>query len=468
MDAPMLPDPGRLSSGDRLFYVCSKSPNIGTRSAPMTTRFLLPVFALAVPLAFGQMGLYGPLTVHLKPGDQAPDIRFGKVLSTPGEAQWNRSKLMGQLTILIFYLNTSRNLETIAQWNSLVDAFADKPVQFLFISGEQEQTLLPWLRQHPIKGWVFHDLDGETGRAYGLELPATVFIGAEGRIAGFGMASPPEPSEVKAALEGRITRTPGTRATLKAFLESGQVLLRGEPYRSPSADEHRPAFQPSYALHVSSSEGEERGNFGGSDFRALKGYSLKEAITDAYAVNSIRVAVPASLDNHKLYDFSIVVPKQESQEKIKAHMQQGIEDFFHLSSRPETRLVETYVVTAVGGRKPPGVKPETSEGMGSESSSIGFQTADGLDMAKGRFKPQSIDSISDLSIDGTADEFCSMLEYSLDRPVVNETNLQGEFHFQLKRTQGAAGNFLAELRDQLGIQITLEQRNIEILVFDPR
>jgi len=249
----------------------------------MIARFLLPFLAFAVPGAFGQIGLYGPVNIRLKVSDLAPDIRFAKVLNAPGTAQWNPSNLTGQLTILIFYLNTSRNLQTITMWNSLVDTFAGKPVQFLFISGEDESTLLPWLSQHPIKGWVFHDPDGETGKAYGLDRPETVFIGPDGKILGFGdMGFPPSDSQVKAALEGRITTTRPTRATMKAFIESGQVVLNAEATRMPRPDDNRPKFPPSVTLRVLPSQGEDRGNFGGDDFRAL--FSSRDSRSSHYVV----------------------------------------------------------------------------------------------------------------------------------------------------------------------------------------
>jgi uncharacterized protein (TIGR03435 family) len=48
-------------------------------------------------------------------------------------------------------------------------------------------------------------------------------------------------------------------------------------------------------------------------------------------------------------------------------------------------------------------------------------------------KPHGIDSITDTSLeDATVDEFCHMLEQELDRPVVNETKLDGSFDFQVR------------------------------------
>jgi uncharacterized protein (TIGR03435 family) len=434
-------------------------------------RFLLALFALATPCAFGQFEMYGPVTVHLKAGDLAPAIRFDKVLSAPGSAQWNPANLTGQLTILIFYLNTSRNLQTITMWNSLVDEFADKPVQFLFISGEKDTTLLPWLSQHPIKGWVFHDSDGDTGKAYGLESPATIFIGSDGRIIGFGdMGFPPTASQVNAALEGRITTTQPTSATLKAFIESGQAFLNAEPYRMPGPDENKPKFPPSYTVHISRSQGESRGNFGGDDFWALQGYTLKDAIYALYHVNPVLVHLPASLDDGKRYDFALVLPEREDQEKMKDRFKRGLQDYFHLTARRESRLVDVYVVTTVPDHKPPAVKPRADERMGGfdRSSSVLFETVGGLDEVSEGMKPRSIGAIRGVSIDGTADEFCHMLEAELDRPVVNETNLQGEFEFRVEDTKGARNDFLEHLREQLGLVVTPAQRNVETLMFDPR
>jgi uncharacterized protein (TIGR03435 family) len=435
----------------------------------MIARFLLPLLAFVVPSAFGQIGLYGPVTIQLKAVDLAPDIRFTKVLSRPGSAQWHSANLTGQLTILIFYLNTSRNLQTITMWNSLVDAFAGKGVQFLFVSGEKESTLLPWLSLHPIKGWVFHDPAGQTGKAYGLDQPETVFIGADGKIIGFGnMGFPPSESEVNAALEGRITTTRPTRATMKAFLESGEVVLNAEPHRMPHPDENKPNFPPSYTLHVSLSQGENRGNFSGDDFRALRGYTLKDAIEYLYDVNPIRVYLPASLDDGTHYDFALMLPEREDREKMNDRFKQGLQDHFHLTARRENRLVNVYVVTAVANHKPPALQPRLHEGTGgySKSSSIGFETVGGLDEALEGMKPLSINGIRSVSIDGTADEFCHMLEAQLDRPVVNETNLEGEFEFSVESTKGAANDFPEHFRDQSGLVITPAQRNIEALVFD--
>jgi uncharacterized protein (TIGR03435 family) len=436
----------------------------------MIARFLLPFLAFAVPGALYQFGLYGPVTTTLKAGDLAPDIEFAKVLSAPGGAQWHSSNLTGQLTILIFYLNTSRNLQTIKMWNSLVDAFARKGVRFLFISGEPESTLLPWLSQHPIEGWVFHDPNGATGRAYGLEQPATVFIGADRKIIGFGdMGFPPQESQVKAALEGRITTTRPTRATMKAFLESGQVVLNAEPPRMPRPDDHKPNFPPSYTLHVSPSQGEDYGNYAGDHFKSLRGYTIREAITNLYSVNTIRVYLPASFDDGTRYDFALVLPDHEDRDKLDNVFKQGLQSHFHFSARRENRAEDVYVVTSLPGHTLPSVDHEAGDGMGGGfflGGSMTFAASGDVEDVHAGMKPLSIDALRGVSLDGTADQFCQLLEAQLDRPVVNETSLDGEFKFRLKSGEGMTNDFPIRLRDQLGLVITPARRNTDVLVVE--
>ncbi len=109
-----------------------------------------------------------------------------------------------------------------------MDQFADKLVQFVWITGEAESSLGPWLQKHPVNGWVFHDPLGATGGSYGLEDLSAVIIGNDRRIIGFDQMIVPEPDTINAALHGRRS-----------------VHLDAEPPRMPRAEEHKPDFPPS-------------------------------------------------------------------------------------------------------------------------------------------------------------------------------------------------------------------------------
>jgi uncharacterized protein (TIGR03435 family) len=432
----------------------------------MIARFLLLVIALAVPGVSAQMGVYGTVVAHVKAGDRAPDIAFTKVLSAPVAGSWSQTNLSGQLTVLAFMPDTSHNPQIVTLWNDLVEKFSDQPVQFLWITGESESSVLPWLEEHPISGWVLLDSTGRTGNAYGMELPENVIVGADRRIVGFYMGTTETESLLEAVKDGRITTTQPEKATLKAFMEGGKVLIDAEPQRIPREDDHRPGFPPSYTVHVSVAQSEERGNFSSDDYWALKGYSLKEVVGEVYDVNSIRLHLPASLDNNKRYDFALALPKKESREKMKERMRQGLQDHFHMTATRENRLVDVYVVSVLPDRRPPALEA-TPDGMGGRSSGIEFGSVDGAEEMQ-EAKPQSVSSIRGVAMEGTADEFCHLLETVLDRPVVNETNLEGGFKLRVKSSEGQENDFQELLRDQLGLVITPAQRNVEMLVFDPR
>ena len=431
----------------------------------MIGRLLLP---LLVMVFTGEFGMYGPVTVHLKAGDFAPDVTFSKILNAPGPAPWSKPNLSGKLTVLSFFPDTSHNLQPVAQWNQVVEEFADKPVQFLWITGEEQSTLLPWLGQHPVKGWVLYDPQGQSGQAYGLELPMAVIIDPDRRIVGFDVTMLPTPRTLNAALEGHITTARQSRATIKAFTANNLVLLDAEPRKWPRIEEHKPDFPPSYTLHVAPSQGEDRHNSSGPAFRNLKGYALKDAIQELYNVNPIRIHLPASLNNGNSYDFALLLPEQEDASQMNDRMRQGIEEYFHVTAVREHRTLDVYVVTAPD-RKPQAAKPRADhEILSSKMSSLEYATSGGPEEEAVRSRPLNIGAIRSIRLDGTVDEFCHTLESELDRPMVNETNLQGEFEFDVENDQGAENTFLQRLRDRTGLVITPAKRNVEILVFGAR
>ncbi len=437
---------------------------------------LIGLFAMAnMPAQPPEDGLFGPVTAHPKAGDLAPDLTFTKLLNSPNSGSWSAANLSGTTTVLVFFPLVSRNPQPIALWKAMIERFSNKPVQFVLITSEKESTLLPWLAQHPVGGWVFYDPEGQTGRSYGLEMPVDVFIGPDHRIVGFGHATDPGDRTLNAVLDGHITTTrpKSDIASVKAFLQSGLVPLDAEPPRMQSTEDHRPNFPPSNTLHVSPSKDElGTGNSTGDDFWSLQGFTLKGLIAEMYDVNPIRIVLPASLDNGKRYDFAIVLPESKSREDKRRLIQQGIQDHFQLTATREDHLSGVYVVTAPNGKPPAAKARQGADRMVSLSSSeVEFESTGSLDemIRSGGSKQVGINALRGISINNaTMEEFCHTLERNLDRPVVNETNLDGKFDFQVQTGRVPQNNFLERLRTQLHLVVTPAQRNVETLVFNPR
>ncbi len=447
----------------------------------MTLRVLGLFLPIAWAGAFGQdafPGLFGTITSHPKAGDLAPEITFSKVLHSPGSSPWEAADLSGQVTVLFPFPYVSANLNLVDEWNALVGQFAGKPVQFAWVAGEEESTLLPFLQEHPLSGWLFHDPEGGTGRAYGLEEPQAIIIGADRTIIGFDRGSPlPSAETINAVLDDRITIAPPrpTIEQLKTLSESGRVMLGPEPQQMPRSEDHRPDFPPSYAVHIAPANDQlNGGNYAGMDYWSLQGYTVRRLLAEMLDVNPIRIDLPASVDTNTRYDFAIVLPKPEEAESKRTLMRQGVEDYFHLVATRESLLKDVYLVTG-SDKKPPAsaVDPLASGGGFTSSSFVGFMEVDDPDGPPIE-RAHNIADLTGLGLGGaTVDEFCSMLERELDRPVVNETKLEGKFDFELPEPKLSAQelpkrDFIERLQDQLGLVITPAQRNVETIVYSLR
>jgi uncharacterized protein (TIGR03435 family) len=315
-------------------------------------------------------------------------------------------------------------------------------------------SLLPWLQEHPIQGWVFHDPDRAAGRAYGMEIPAAVIIGADRRIIGFDEHRVPDKATLAAALEGRL------------------LHLNAEPPRMPRADDHKPDFPPSYAVHISPAKTADGGDFSSNKFHNFQGVTLRHILAQVFDVNPVRILLPAALDDSKLYDVAIVLPETEPTESISNRIVQGIQDYFGVVVTREELLLDVYVVNTANGRPPaPLSRSDDDWGGGASFGRVEIRTSHiegGPNELPDVIKPASLDAIQAVSSEGTMDQFCGMLELGLDRPLLNETNLDGEYAIRMKAAAGSENDFLVRLRDQFNLSISLAQRRVQMVVLKPR
>lgn len=133
--------------------------------------------------------------------------------------------------------------------------------------------------------------------------------------------------------------------------------------------------------------------------------------------------------------------------------------------------MDVYVVTAVNGR-PPAAAVSADDGFfaGMSSSSVEFQVQMwGRSEAPGAPpKAVALGDIRGIALEGTMDEFCRTVERQLDRPVVNESQLEGAFAFHAQARRDGPNDFLDRLRDQLHIAIAPATRRVAIVTLKPR
>ena len=161
--------------------------------------------------------------------------------------------LFGPTTVLFFLPPVLHNEETVERWNKLVEQFAGKPVNFVWIANEKGETIEPFLKTHSVKGWMVLDPQEESFKTYGIEGSSGVLIDAQGVIAGFSPMDP-QAEQVQAVLDGRAIAITGdaTNAQMNAIFEGRAVRLDAEPHRMPPLPE-KPNLSPSEEVHISPS-----------------------------------------------------------------------------------------------------------------------------------------------------------------------------------------------------------------------
>ena len=404
--------------------------------------------------------------MSVRAGDDAPDVAYTELLGGPGP--WTAANLRGQVTALICFPYISGNPRLVREWNKLVEQFEGKPVQFLWVASESQDTLLPFLKANPVKGWLVNDLEGRTTRAYGIEMPQPVIIGADGRIAGFDQGMMPSEEALNAVLEGRVTHSPPepTPQAFRQFAAGGKVLLDPEPRRLARAEDHRPKHSPSETVHISpASTPNAGGSFAGDDYVSLRSYTLRRFLAEVTDVNEVRIDLAAELDDRRKYDFELVLPRNADRATKHGIMLDGAEEYFKITVIYENRACEVYVVTATDQIPPEYADSGNLEFHWSMSGGTCSRVVPLEDDTEAfpEFPPRGIDSIASIFAAGaTLDDFCQLLERGTDLPVINETGLPGRFNLEV--TAGVDYNFRARMHEQLGLKVTRSQREIEMIV----
>jgi uncharacterized protein (TIGR03435 family) len=188
-----------------------------------------------------------------------------------------------------------------------------------------------------------------------------------------------------------------------------------------------------------------------SDHWSARGYDLKALIAEIYSIDPQRIDLPNTPATTARYDVSLQFPEDASQEQIQHLLQQALQKKFKITITPEARSMEVYVMTAPKGPGPAlhlHSAREAPEGM----DHFSYQARVCPGISSGGISASA----------GTIAEFRRTLEPTLDRPIVNETNLPGAYDFQIGQYRSKEELFQL-LRDQLGLVATPSRRDIQIL-----
>ena len=354
-------------------------------------------------------------------GQTAPELNIEKYLQAP-EGEKSLSALKGKVVVLEFWATwCAPCVAEIPHLNQLSEEFRDKQVQFISITDEGEDVVAPFLKRQEMKSWIGLDTDRSAFEAYGVKgIPRTFLINQKGIIATslhpVGLSS----DMIKKVINGEKIELP--------------KLPKPKTVKNEGTD-------PIFKILIAPTEKEG----GRSSSKISKGYKQQEAesrtlhqiLSMAYGVPTTRIIGPEKLLESR-YEISVRLPTNQ----FELLFQQALTASLQLRVSNQKKSVEVFVLTA-GEDSAEKLKPTVMGSSGSMTSG-----------GRGKIK----------TMNGEISRLAQSLEYVLERIVENGTGIEGKYDWELTYDEDDPNSVLAALKEQLGLRIRKEQREIEFLV----
>lgn len=226
---------------------------------------------------------------------------------------------------------------------------------------------------------------------------------------------------------------------------------------------------------------------------SAENYSLKDLILKAYGVPAIQVSGPEWLASAR-FDVVATVPAHSTKEQVPLMWQALLKERFKLEVHQETKESPLYALTV--GKNGHKLKPSKegpagsadglrsgnslpSNGNSGSGSSSGGATGVGVGSggAGGALRP--VAASGQVSSDKmTMAALCESLSRRLDRPLVDQTGLTGNFEIHMKyyvdypsdggrvTDDTVTDAVFAAVQEQLGLKVESKKGPVSILVID--
>jgi len=290
------------------------------------------------------------------------------------------------------------------------------------------------------------------------------YIGTEHLLLGLLREERSVAAEVLAA---RGLRIEAVREAIVELLSRGEHPETPGPPATPANTYQWPQipFVPSRTVHIlhsgMRSPQEPVINYAGTVFSAY-GFTLEDIIVRAWEGNRWHVDITPGLRDDARFDFLMVLPQQEAVATCRGLLQSEIEQHFAVHVKRERRMRDVYRVTNTNPlgqmlRRYPDPEPGTC------FSSLAFS------VFMGRSKDAPMFPLDAFAVHSVPFMFLvNWFEEILGGQVIDETGLRGIYGFELKERVNTPEALIQVLRDEAGLVITREQREIPTLIVRQR
>jgi uncharacterized protein (TIGR03435 family) len=196
----------------------------------------------------------------------------------------------------------------------------------------------------------------------------------------------------------------------------------------------------------------------GADSWVARGFDLKSLIAQMYDFDPRRI----DFTNHDLadtrYDVTLTTPTDMDADALQELVVKALEKKLGLNILHESRMLDVYVLSAPQGPASSMHRHSVKDGQeADDSEQFDFQERHCTGTASSR---------GITAVGGTMQGLARQLEPDLDRLLIDETHLPGEYDF----TVGGYSNeqtLFKVLHDELGLVVMPARRNVSIVVVGP-
>jgi uncharacterized protein (TIGR03435 family) len=268
-------------------------------------------------------------------------------------------------------------------------------------------------------------------------------------------------------LAARGLRIEAVRDAIVQLLSSGEQPEPAGPPLTPANTYQWPQipFVPSRTVHILYSgmrwPAEPVINDAGNGLSAY-GFTLEDIILRAWDGNRWHVDITPGLSDDTRFDFLTVLPRQETTATCLGLLRSAIEQHFAVDVTLENRMRDVYVLTNTNARgqmlrRYPDPEPDTGFSLAAFSAFIGRSPAAPM-FPLDAFTVHSVPFFL----------LVKWFEEILGGQVIDETGLPGIYGFELKERVPTPEAFLQLLRDQAGLVVTRQPREVPTLIVRQR